>query len=562
MLVKIKSGFTLFFKKYFTRQNVKNFIGPIIIAVLTISIPLLIFFCFNQFKSDSQENKPQAISVSLFDADGTLIDSATTQEDIIDTSPLANLFYQLSYSKVKAQKPAEFDKKQTMSYVITYNSETMTFKCYFEENSESSYLEDQNGSFFAPDAVAYSMLLASPYSETIYKESSPPTLCTPLDEEIIPNQAEWTYILTDGTSKISSNYKTTDEILTYRIEGSITLRFSRTPDLYAITAKTLSGETVFSGDPEDFSSFNVDENTELLISINAKWKENEDFTSYGNQHYEFKIICSKPSTFNISSKAAAGGQVLFLSVSDVYGNDTIYYSPISTLSDEEKEASDDATHALKELYSYTPIFVREGSNAYALLPIPANIPDTEFTFSLSCGISRENITLTLKKSNPTEILNTNATLTGAQKAEFSRILFYLKHSTNDVLLLNESFAFPDTYGFIQTQKYNSNINDSFTLLANSYTANNQSGISVRSANLGIVSEVGSSPLLGNYVIVDHGMGLLSWYCGLSDVSVRENDIVKKGAPIGRAGSSSLICENGVNVICSVGGILINPAELE
>ena len=86
-------------------------------------------------------------------------------------------------------------------------------------------------------------------------------------------------------------------------------------------------------------------------------------------------------------------------------------------------------------------------------------------------------------------------------------------------------------------------------------------MSVQSANIGVVSIIGTSPLLGNYVIVDHGMGLLTWYCGLFDVNVDENDIIKKGDVIGRAGSSSLLCENGVNIICSVGGILIDPASL-
>jgi septal ring factor EnvC (AmiA/AmiB activator) len=57
------------------------------------------------------------------------------------------------------------------------------------------------------------------------------------------------------------------------------------------------------------------------------------------------------------------------------------------------------------------------------------------------------------------------------------------------------------------------------------------------------------------------MGLLSWYCGLSAVSVKENDILKKGDTIGRAGSSSIFCENGVNILTSVGGVLINPDGL-
>ena len=559
---KIKSSLLSllsFCKKYFSKDNLKEYAGPIIIAVLTIFIPLLIGVCHSQFVKGSQQSAPIDISVSLYASDGTLIGKETTQEDIVDASRLVNLFHTLTFSKVRAQKPAEFNEKPNMSYTITYGSEPTTFKCYFEEDVTSSYIEDQNGSFFSPDAFAYSLFLASAYSETIYKESTPPTLFSSLNEKITPSQAEWTYDLKDGTKKISNNYKTTEEILTYRIEGAISFEFSRTPDVFAITIKAPSGETIFSGAPEDLDTLNFAENTELLVSINAKWIADEIFTSYGDQHYDFKIICSKPPTFNISKTDATGGQILFLSISNIYGVDTIYYSPTSSLNIDEYD--DKSAQALKELYSYTPIFVREGPYAYAILPIPANIPDTEFSFSLSCGIAREIIALKITKASSANATPSDALLTEAQKAEFSRILFHLKHSKSDVLLLNEDFIFPDSYGFTLTQKYNDNINNSFTLLANSYTSSSQIGISVRSANLGIVSDVGFSPLLGNYVMVDHGMGILTWYCGLSDVSVRENDIVKKGDIIGRAGSSSLLCDNGVNIICSVGGILINPNEL-
>lgn len=563
MLNKAKEFLLPFFKKYLTKSNAKKFAGPIIIAILTVLIPLTIAVCYMQFVKGGQRVESPEISVSLYDSKGTLIDSDTTQEDIVDASPLANIFYKLTFSKVKAQKPSEFNKKQNMSYTIRYNSDSTTFKCYFEEDSELSYLEDQNGNFFSPDALAYSMLLSSKYSEVIYKESVPPTLITPLGEQISPNQVEWTYTLKDGSTKHSSNYKTDESILTYRIAGAISFDFSRTPDVCAITVQALSGETIFSGSIEDLSALTVEENTELLISINAKWKKSSDVTSYGYQDYDFKIICSEPSTFSISSNEAIGGQALLLSVSDVYKVDSIFYSPISSLEDIENEikASDKQSEALKALYSYSPIFVKEGSNAYALIPIPADIPDTEFTFSISCGISKENITVKLKKSTASDALVNGITLTDAQKAEFSRILLHLNHSKSDVLLLNDGFILPDSYGFTQSQKYNTSINNSFTLLGNSYSSNGEIGTSVQSANIGAVSAVGFSPLLGNYVIVDHGMGLLSWYCGLSAVSVKENDILKKGDTIGRAGSSSIFCENGVNILTSVGGVLINPDGL-
>ena len=129
MLNKAKEFLLPFFKKYLTKSNAKKFAGPIIIAILTVLIPLTIAVCYMQFVKGAQRVESPEISVSLYDSKGTLIDSDTTQEDIVDASPLANIFYKLTFSKVKAQKPSEFNKKQNMSYTIRYNSDSTTFKC-------------------------------------------------------------------------------------------------------------------------------------------------------------------------------------------------------------------------------------------------------------------------------------------------------------------------------------------------------------------------------------------------------------------------------------------------
>ena len=152
-------------------------------------------------------------------------------------------------------------------------------------------------------------------------------------------------------------------------------------------------------------------------------------------------------------------------------------------------------------------------------------------------------------------------MTDSQKADFLKLQSSLNYSRSDILLLNGEFALPTDYGFSSGYSYNSKINDSFTLLATSFSAQGADGTSVKSANTGIVLSVGYTELLGNYVIVDHGMGLCTWYCNLSDVTVSEKDILKKGDIIGRSGSHSLLCDNGVTVFCSVGNTLINPSEL-
>ena len=42
---------------------------------------------------------------------------------------------------------------------------------------------------------------------------------------------------------------------------------------------------------------------------------------------------------------------------------------------------------------------------------------------------------------------------------------------------------------------------------------------------------------GRAVIIDHGMGLYTFYCHLSKIKVKEGDIVKKGDVIAKSGNT-------------------------
>jgi murein DD-endopeptidase MepM/ murein hydrolase activator NlpD len=65
------------------------------------------------------------------------------------------------------------------------------------------------------------------------------------------------------------------------------------------------------------------------------------------------------------------------------------------------------------------------------------------------------------------------------------------------------------------------------------------GTSVRAAAAGAVAEIGDYVLMGKTLILDHGQGVHSAYFHLDTVLAREGDVVRKGAPIGRVGSTGL-----------------------
>ncbi|MBN1823384.1 MAG: M23 family metallopeptidase [Endomicrobiales bacterium] len=64
------------------------------------------------------------------------------------------------------------------------------------------------------------------------------------------------------------------------------------------------------------------------------------------------------------------------------------------------------------------------------------------------------------------------------------------------------------------------------------------GAPVKASNSGKVNYVGEGlSVYGNTVIIDHGQGVITCYFHMSDVFVKENDIVEKGKKIGTVGDT-------------------------
>ena len=93
-----------------------------------------------------------------------------------------------------------------------------------------------------------------------------------------------------------------------------------------------------------------------------------------------------------------------------------------------------------------------------------------------------------------------------------------------------------------------------------YTTNG----AVHAKAAGRVVHVGESELLGKFVILDHGCGLYTWYCGLSDVHVSTSKpVVGLNDSLGIAGSAGLglAGETNVLIIATLGRTAISPAYL-
>lgn len=566
MFKDLRAFLSSFLKKAAEQRLFRKYVGITLIAIFTFLIPALLIFCYLNFKEAPPPVEAPEISITIFDNDGHTIFNGKSSTENIESSPFIKTIYPLINTKSAVEKPENFKKVPTFNITVITDSGTSTFKCYFETDASQSFIEDANGTFFSPNESNYIEFLSTMFSQPVYPEATPPSLTLGKSTVILPSKIDWNYKLINGEEQKSENNELAYETIPYLVDGIVKFNFSTVPDECEIKIFDKNGTLVFEGTNEEILEFSANEGDEFNVSIHAKWNSSDDSSAYGEQTYIFDIICTKPSEIKVSSTSASGGRLIVLSVSNVNSAESIIYTPKEPTI--PNDATDSELNALTALYKYEPVFTLSGQNAYALIPIPQDIPVSELEFSIAYGIAKSDFTISLTKDPISATIPAPKDLSldiPSARKEFESTVASVCTKFGDILLFTSEFLSPEEYGFTRSIEYNSEIlideESSFRFLANAYTASNDENVAVKSANIGTVRSVGYSELLGNYVVIDHGAGLYTWYCGLSEVGVTESDVLKKGEFIGRSGSTSPLCSNGVNIFCTLFGSLIDPTDI-
>lgn len=87
------------------------------------------------------------------------------------------------------------------------------------------------------------------------------------------------------------------------------------------------------------------------------------------------------------------------------------------------------------------------------------------------------------------------------------------------------------------------------------------GTPVYATNSGNIIFAQYLQLTGNTVIIDHGMGVLSWHYHMRSISVSEGDFVENGMKIGEVGTTGLSTGNHLHFGMTVGGIFTDPMKI-
>lgn len=127
------------------------------------------------------------------------------------------------------------------------------------------------------------------------------------------------------------------------------------------------------------------------------------------------------------------------------------------------------------------------------------------------------------------------------KKEIEDLLINKESEIYPLLIKNEFSRFPGTLNTIYGNKLKFYKDGNLDVTFNSdYLEVNLSnfGNEVFALNSGRVSEIGSNPVLGKYVILDHGANIKTFYANLDETYVDKNQKVEKLETIGTTGKNS------------------------
>lgn len=86
----------------------------------------------------------------------------------------------------------------------------------------------------------------------------------------------------------------------------------------------------------------------------------------------------------------------------------------------------------------------------------------------------------------------------------------------------------------------------------------EEGAPVLCALPGTVSDVGNSEIYGNYIVVQHSQSFQTRYCHLSEIIAQTGENVRKGARIGKVGSTGISTGSHLHFDVIVNGKYVNP----
>ena len=436
-----------------------------------------------------------------------------------------------------------------------------SYKYYFTTSSSDCYYADPTGKIYKIAINRAKEFLGSSYSVYLYKTATPPVLTASGTSVISATAMEWYYLVSGGTYQQYDYQPSTNDSLTYDVGNNFTFNFSIAPSDSNLKVFN-ADELLYDGGINDLHDLKLTRNSTLRFLITASWAQAGESEYYGNALYEFNALVLAPAEFKIGESVIEHGDIVAISGVNV-----------------TNPADIKVTFEPQLANGFEPKFYADGELVHALIPFSYDVPNGEYKITVTYGITTQTLNLTVGESRYG--FNKAATKYSASEAVIST--FYAEDdiaaynsvrsdickNTEELKYFSGAFINYETAGTLTSKK--STIKLGFTrenILKDGRTFKHtgidfevSAGVDVPAMSSGKVVYAGFCDVLGNFVVVDHGYGLKTWYAHLSEISVSVGDIVRTSQSLGKTGNTGFIIDNRLHVEFTLGDISVAPFSI-
>lgn len=515
--------------------------NKIVIAILVVVmfIPSIIAIINFNSEQGGEVSNINVLSMSLVDPVGNIYnfsrEGSEAENAMIDYFVSAK-----DGAEEIAELPSTIESGNYYRLSVNTAASSTAYKYYFTSNVEDCYYVDGDGKTFVMNEKKAKEFLASGYAAHLYENGVAPML-TVTGQSLVPDSAKWSFInsenvYTDAIVPVSN------EIEAVTIEGGFAMEFAKEPDSFTVklTDKN-SGDTVFDDVYDNISSVMITKNMALKAEVTAKWYEDKTRNYYGEQTFVFDVALSAPAEFYAGINTIQVGEFVCITAVNVSNPDNIQFT-----------SEPDIGYAPK-------FFKQENGCSYALIPFKNELATGQYTLSFSYGGASQNVNIDLtKRDNP--FGNRAKTFAAAVVenyynddviAKAEETLRPIAQASTDKMHFDGVFPeVCDTTVAKLSTGYGHTLNLTGTDISFVHTGVDYSapaGTAVKAGNAGEVVFADYLDHTGYIVVIDHGLGLKSWYAHLSEATVKVGDVVKTGDQIGKCGNTGFSNENGVHV---------------
>lgn len=515
----------------------------VIIATLVVLLPTIAGLII-YFMPEDPATQQVSITGTFYDGEGVTFDFTRSKNALLCT-----FFDELESNSIATELATSRIRYDKIFYANMKKGDVETQMTLYLSGSGYCYYSLPDGSVRRITTSHSQTLLNSSYTVSLYEAINTPILKTFSGETVIPRSRSFKYVLRDGIStQEGKTTPTTSEVRTYYSSKTSVFTFSKKPDICNIKAY-VGDDIEYEGPLYEFDSTSLPIGASVRFDIEATWIKGDETTrSFGTASYSFYVVYSPAPTFKLGTSSITAGDMIPVRVGNIR---------------DPKSVTLTAADGIGASFA----FFKSGEMYYALIPTDMDLAAGKYKLTLSSGETTTSFEVAIEARNHNEsssVYEISSPITTEQIEEMQGKLSEIGTQCSDSTaaagksFINYERAYSDTFtltlGFGRTRKFN--IGESLDMIGVEFSA--MDGVSIPVINDGTVCAVGEDPILGKYVVVDHGCGLMSWYCNISESTAQLGESLERGDTVAKAGKSACYGQSGFYLITTVLGQPVSP----